>query len=208
MPSSTWNVLTMAPKMFAQISPSRLAIPLAFAALVCAAPAMAQAPSMLGAPGLSPVAPEAPSTTVAAPPQLSAPPDQGAPAASSCDTDMQKLAERRNGAIQQINSLVNGSKNKKLDPAAACPKFRNLASVENAMKAWMLKNKDWCSIPDQTIEDMKKGFARTPVIAGQACNAAAQMSKMRQMQAQQQRQQQAGGGGGAPAGVKLPTGPL
>ena len=116
---------------------------------------------------------------------------------------MGRFQQKRNGAIQSINALVKGGK-KKLDPMAACPKFRNLAAVENEMKTWMVKNKDWCSIPEDVIENMKQGFARTPQIAAQACNAAAQVRKM-----QQQGGRQAQGGGGAPApAVKLPSGPL
>ncbi len=170
-----------------------------------AASALAQAPSMLGAPGLSPLAPDGASPSVVSPPELSAPPEAGS--ASSCEQEMVQLQQRREAAIGQINNLMRGSKNKKLDPAAACPRFRNLVSVENSMKAWMIKNKDWCSIPDQTIDSMKQSFSKTPVIAGQACNAAAQVAKMRKLQAQQGRQAQAGGPAAQPT-VKLPSGPL
>ena len=156
---------------------------------------------MLGAPGLSPLAPDAQSTAVAAPPALSAAPQAGA---SSCDSDMAKFQEKRNAAVGQINAIMKGGQGKKLDPIAACPRFRNLVSVETQMKNWMIKNKEWCSIPDQVIEDMKKGFSRTPQIAGQACNAAAQVGRMRQ---QQQQQARSGGPTAAPA-VKLPSGPL
>ena len=177
-----------------------------FVVALCAGlPALAQVPSMMGAPGLSPVPPDA-ATPMTAPPAAGAPamsmPETGPSASSGCEADMGRLQQKRNGAIQSINAMVKGGK-KKLDPATACPKFRNLAAVETEMKNWMVKNKDWCSIPDEVIESMKQGFARTPQIAAQACNAAAQMRKMQQQGARQAQ----GGGGPAPA-AKLPSGPL
>ncbi len=191
---------------------ARPAIP-AFAvvalSLFATAPAFAQMPSMMGAPSLSPVAPPetspapmmAPQAPMAAPP-AAAQPDPGASAATGCEADMMKHQQRRNVAIEQINQMVKGGK-KRLDPSVACPKFRNLAAVEGEMKNWMIKNKDWCAIPDEVIENMKAGFARTPQIASQACAAAAQMKRM-----QQQGGQQARGPGGPSPAVKLPSGPL
>lgn len=172
-----------------------------FAASLAAGPAAAQMPSMLTAPGLSPAAPDTAAPTVTAPPELSAPP-AGAASASGCETDMVKHQQRRTAAIEQINRMAG--KNKKLDPVAACPKFRSLAAVEGAMKAWMIKNKEWCAIPDEVIENMKTGFARTPQIANQACSAAAQVQRMK---AQGGQQQVRAGAAQAPA-VKLPSGPL
>jgi hypothetical protein len=192
---------TDAPRRALRQAPAFAALALA---LFAATSALAQVPSMMGAPGLSPAPPDmaAPMQApgLAPPPAMSAP--EAAPAPTGCEADMMKFQERRNSAISQINAMVKGGK-KKLDPVAACPKFRNLAAVENEMKNWMLKNKDWCSIPDEVVDNMKAGFARTPQIANQACNAAAQMRKMQQQGGQQAR----GGAGPAPA-VKLPSGPL
>ena len=112
---------------------------------------------------------------------------------------------RSNGAIAQINTMVQGGKNskKKIDPAVACPRFRNLVAVESQLLAWVNKNKEWCSIPDQVVDNMKQGFARTPVVANQACNAAAMVAKMKSQAAQQSQAR-------APAqpSIKLPSGPL
>lgn len=169
--------------------------------LAMCGPTLAQVPSMFGAPSFSSDPQAAPSAPAASAPALSAPPS-AEPSESGCNADMAKFQQRRNAAVAQINVLVNGGKSKKIDPNAACPKFRNLAAVETQMKNWMIKNKDWCAIPDNVIDDMKAGFAKTPQIANQACNAAAQMKKMQNAQA---------GGGGGPAAapsVKLPTGPL
>jgi hypothetical protein len=133
------------------------------------------------------------------PPDASQPPAQAAPV-SSCDQEMMKYQQKRGAQLQSINALVGGKK-KQIDPIAACPKFRGLVAIENEMKAWVIKNKDWCSIPDQFIESMKAGFSKTPVFAQKACAAAAMAKR--------------GGGPGGPGGpiaaqpaVKLPSGPL
>ena len=176
---------------------SRLASGSAFALLLlAAAPAVAQ--SMLGAPGLSPVAPSGPVAAPPAPPPaaLVTPPEAGS-AASTCEADMMKFQERRQASIESINKIVAAGKGK-IDPVASCPKLRSLVAVEAEMRAWMIKQKDWCSIPDQVIESMKEGTGKTSLIADRACAAAAQM----------RRQQQSPAGGGAAPAMKLPTGPL
>ena len=65
------------------------------------------------------------------------------------------------------------------------------------MRAWMIKQKSWCNIPDEVIEGMKAGTAKTAEIAERACEAAAQMKRQQQQPAM----------GAAPA-MKLPAGPL
>jgi hypothetical protein len=70
-------------------------------------------------------------------------------------------------------------------------------SVEGEMRAWMIKQKSWCNIPDEVIEGMKAGTAKTAEIAERACEAAAQMKRQQQQPAM----------GAAPA-MKLPAGPL
>ena len=155
--------------------------------LALAGPACAQ--SMIGAPGLSPVAPTAPPATFAAPP----------PAApvSSCETEMVQFQDRRQAQIESLNKIVAAGKGK-VDPVASCPKLRSLVSIEGEMRNWMVKQKGWCNIPDEVIENMKAGTAKTAQIAERACDAAAQMK----------RQQQAPAGMGAAPAMKLPSGPL
>ncbi len=149
------------------------------------------------------ISPSVSMPAVAMPQSAMAPPMQSAPVQaapeSSCNTDMGRYQQKRAAALQSINALVKGPK-KQLDPMAACPKFRTLVSVETEMKNWVLKNKDWCSIPDQFVEAMSAGFAKTPQFAQKACAAAAQAKRAA-----------AGGGFGsaqAQPAVKLPTGPL
>lgn len=137
------------------------------------------------------------------PPELSQPPQPSAPP-EGCQENMAKYSQRRNAQLQSINALMKGGKGKGIDPIAACPKFRTLVTIESEMRAWVLKNKDWCGIPDEIVDQMKAGFAKTPQFAQRACAAAAQARKNAQIQAQGG----GAGGGGAPPPVKLPAGPL
>lgn len=128
----------------------------------------------------------------------------GAFAQSSCQGDFEKLAAARNARIAAINALQKKGKGK-LDPIAACPKLTALSAAENAMLSYMEKNKQWCGIPDNVIEEARKGSARTRQFAGQACGMAA---KFRKMQAEAKRRGAQGGLDGAPQRPSLPTGPL
>ncbi len=76
-----------------------------------------------------------------------------------CAGDLQKLAARRTAAMSGINEMVASAKGKKLDPAAFCVRSRPLNAAEEAMLAYMVKNKDWCQIPDEAIA-RPQGFAR------------------------------------------------
>src|SRR5450631_1776521 len=67
-------------------------------------------------------------------------------AAQECGSDLQALAGRREAALKNINALVGSSHGKKLDPEAFCARSAPLTSAEDAMLAYMVKNKDWCQI--------------------------------------------------------------
>lgn len=121
--------------------------------------------------------------------------------AQSCQEDFQKLSQRRMGQIQVLNNLGKAGKGK-MDPMAACPASRKLAAIEGEMLAYMEKNKEWCSIPDNVVDGFKQARAKTLQFSGQACAFAAKAKKMQEMQ----RQQAASGGMMAPP--KLPSGPL
>lgn len=122
-------------------------------------------------------------------------------AAQSCENDIGALQQKRQTQIVEINKSTQDGK---LDPIAACPRLRNLASIENEMLGYMQKNQNWCNIPDDVIGNVKEGQAKTASVAKQACTIAAQIRK--------QQQQQATGGGmpgfGAPPAPRLPAGPL
>ena len=119
-------------------------------------------------------------------------------AQQSCGEDLQKLAQRREAELATINNLVKAAHGKQLDPAVFCAKSAGLNAAENAMIAYMDKNKDWCQIPDEAIAQLKANHAKSVAFSGRACAVAAQMKKMKEQQAQ----------GGAPQAQPLPTGPL
>jgi hypothetical protein len=129
--------------------------------------------------------------------------------AQSCENDVGEFQKKRSTQMESLAKLQKKGDGK-LDPVAACPMLRSLASVEQSMLAYMQKNQNWCNIPDEVLGNVKEGAGKTSGIAKQACGLAAQMKK--------QQQQQAAGGGGAGAGAggpgfnvpapKLPAGPL
>jgi hypothetical protein len=123
-----------------------------------------------------------------------------------CATDLQKLAARRAAAMQGINEIVAAAKGKKLDPQAFCVRSRPLNGAEDAMLAYMIKNKDWCQIPDEAIANLKAAHVKSVAFGGKACSVAAQIEVMKKKAAQAQQQQQQAGG--APQAQPLPTGPL
>jgi hypothetical protein len=126
----------------------------------------------------------------------------GEAAAQSCQEDFGKLTARREAQIKSLNAMTGGGK-RKLDPIAACPRLQALAAAERALIAYMEKNKDWCSIPDEVLANAKKGMGRTGGVAAQACKIAAQAKQMRA-----RAQREAREGGGAPQVQRLPSGPL
>lgn len=125
-------------------------------------------------------------------------------AQQNCQADFQRLAQQRMAYIQRLNAIGKAGKGK-IDPMAACPAARALLGVENNMLAYMTKNKEWCSIPDQVIGQFQQARARNQTFASQACAAAA---KFKQMQAQQRAAAANGGGGGMAQPLRLPAGPL
>jgi len=100
--------------------------------------------------------------------------------------------------LATINELVKSAKGKQLDPTVFCSKSSGLISVENAMIAYMEKNKDWCGFPDDAIDGLKANHAKNAAFTTKACKVAAEMKKMKDQQAN----------GGGPQVQQLPTGPL
>ena len=105
---------------------------------------------------------------------------------------------KRQSMIDSLNKMNGGGKGK-LDPIAACPKLKGLVAIENEVVSYLEKNKDWCNIPDNFIENAKTGRGKSATFAAKACQVAAQVQKMKQ---------QAAEGGGGPQVQKLPSGPL
>ena len=124
----------------------------------------------------------------------------GAPAFADCGSDMQKLAQNRNVELQRVNDFAKAAHGKPLDPSLFCVKTVGLLQAESAMIAYMEKNKDWCSFPDDAIEGLKTSHAKNAAFNTKACTVAAKIKKMKEQAAQ--------GGGGGPQAQPLPAGPL
>lgn len=120
---------------------------------------------------------------------------------ADCNEDLGNLMKKRMADIAALNQITK-THGGKLEPITACPRLKSLAAAEGQVVAYMTKNKDWCSIPDDLVSKMTESRARTASVAVKACDFVVKMKKMQEQQAQavqQQQQQQA---------LKLPSGPL
>lgn len=124
-----------------------------------------------------------------------------APALADCGQDMQKLAQARNVEMQRVNDYAKSFKGKPMDPAGFCARTGGLLHAEDALIAYMTKNKDWCSFPDEAINNLKAGHEKNAGFNAKACKVAAQIKKMKEQAAQ-------GSAGGGPQAQPLPAGPL
>ena len=122
------------------------------------------------------------------------------PAYADCGADMQKLAEARNTQLKVVNDFAQSFHGKPMDPQGFCAKSTGLVRAETALIAYMEKNKDWCSFPDDAINALKEHHAKNAEFNAKACTVAAQMKKMKEQAAE--------GGGAGPRAQPLPTGPL
>ena len=118
---------------------------------------------------------------------------------ADCGGDMQKLAQDRNTQLQIVNDFAKSFHGKPMDPQAFCLKSSGLIRAEAALIAYMEKNKDWCSFPDEAIGQLKEHHIKNAQFNAKACTVAAQMKKMKEQAAQ---------GGGGPQAQPLPAGPL
>ena len=124
-----------------------------------------------------------------------------AQADSSCADDLGKMTQRRVALLNEINSMAGESRKAKkpMDPNVVCAKARGLGGAEDALIAYMTKNKDWCGIPDEVLNNLKESHAKTSEFGGKACVAAAKFKKLQEQQA---------AGGQQQAAPALPSGPL
>ena len=124
-----------------------------------------------------------------------------APAFADCGQDMQKLAQARNVEMQKVNDFAKSFHGKPMDPAAFCARTGGLLHAEEALISYMEKNKDWCSFPDDAINNLKAGHVKNAGFNAKACQVASQIKKMKEQAAQ-------GAQGGGPQAQPLPAGPL
>jgi len=117
--------------------------------------------------------------------------------AQDCNADVAGLMKKRFSVMEKLNTnaKANGGK---LDPVAGCATLKTLVAADREVLAYFTKNKEWCSIPDDAVENIKADMTKTSGVATQACTAAANMKKMQDQQA----------AGIAAQAQKLPTGPL
>lgn len=120
------------------------------------------------------------------------------PAWADCAQDMQKLAQVRNAELEKVNAFAKAAHGKPLDPEQFCVKTKGLLAAESAMIAYMEKNKDWCSFPDEAINGLKTSHGKNVGFNAKACEVAVKIKKMKEQAAQ----------GGGPQAQPLPTGPL
>jgi hypothetical protein len=121
-----------------------------------------------------------------------------APAWADCGEDMQKLAQTRNAELQKINDFTKAFHGKPMDPEAFCVKSGGLLKAESAILAYMEKNKEWCSFPDEAINNLKASHEKNAGFNAKACSVAAKIKKMKEQAAQS----------GGPQAQPLPAGPL
>lgn len=118
----------------------------------------------------------------------------GAALADDCSADIAGLSKKRQELIDNLNKAAKTSPQGQLDPQVSCPKLRELSAAEQQLLAYMKKNKEWCSIPDDAVNNFSAASEKTKVIAAKACQVAEQIKKGLQA--------------GAAQAPKLPTGPL
>ena len=121
-----------------------------------------------------------------------------APAYADCGQDMQKLAQARNIELQNVNEFAKSFHGKPMDPGQFCAKSAGLIHAEAALIAYMEKNKEWCSFPDEAISQLKTNHAKNASFNAKACSVAAKIKQMKEQAAQ----------GGGPQAQPLPAGPL
>jgi hypothetical protein len=108
---------------------------------------------------------------------------------ADCGSDMQKLAQDRNTQLEIVNNYAKSFHGKPMDPEGFCGKSGGLVRAETALIAYMEKNKDWCSFPDEAISQLKEHHAKN-----------VQIKKMKEQAAQ--------GASAGPQAQPLPAGPL
>jgi hypothetical protein len=118
----------------------------------------------------------------------------GGQAFADCGSEIGALSKKRQDLIDDLNKVAKSSPKGQLDPTTSCPKLRALAAAEQALFAYLQKNKEWCTIPDETVTNFGVTLERSKSVAAKACAFAEQMKK--------------GLAAGASQAQKLPAGPL
>jgi hypothetical protein len=86
-----------------------------------------------------------------------------------CGNDIARLTKAREVELDRINGVVRAAKGKRLDPAVFCPHAASLNSAENALIAYMEKNKDWCGVPDGVVSSLKANHEKSLAFSRKLC---------------------------------------
>jgi hypothetical protein len=119
----------------------------------------------------------------------------GAAFAEDCSVEIGNLSKKRQSIIDDLNKTAKASPKGQLDPTASCPKLRALSAAEDQLLAYLKKNKEWCMVPDDALNNFSASAQHSKAIAAKACAVAEQIKKGLQT-------------GATAQGPKLPTGPL
>jgi hypothetical protein len=121
----------------------------------------------------------------------------------TCQAGFQGVMAPRQALLERIN----GFRTKRPTAQQACSTLTQLVSAEVRMIKWMTENKDWCSIPDETIDQAKQANGQAARARGQTCTAASRQAQG-QAAAARQRAQGADAPPAVGSGVRLPQGAL
>ena len=111
--------------------------------------------------------------------------------AEACSGAQHATADRQR--LRQVLSWQADGSRRRSAPSPAVS-----FAPRSALIAYMEKNKDWCSFPDEAINELKEHHAKNAAFNAKACKVAAQMKKMKEQAAQ----------GAGPQAQPLPAGPL
>jgi hypothetical protein len=114
------------------------------------------------------------------------------------------MLEERASIVERINAL--GSEN--VDPRQACRLFRSLDENGQKVGEFLDDNQTWCQIPNDFVEGFREDQTRVASVRTEACNAAAQVTRMEREAREQQQQGNAFGGPGLTGRFPIPRGAL
>jgi hypothetical protein len=80
---------------------------------------------------------------------------------------------RLRGDAEQKAAAIRAAGQRKAPPQVACNLFNAFSAAEDKLLKYATANSVWCGIPDQIINGMKQGHAKTTEMRTKICNIAA-----------------------------------
>lgn len=87
------------------------------------------------------------------------------PGQNPCEKDIVSLRQ----AIERDGNIVKTSIQKKADRTIVCGNLKKFAVTEAKFVTFLTKNQQWCGVPPQIIDQLKKNHGHTLKLRGQAC---------------------------------------